>query len=1056
MQVFLSCVSREFASYRLMLANQLGALPGQPYTVKVQEDFQQGSFTLLEQLADYIRQCDLVIHLVGELCGARPSVEHVRALYRSVGQTPPEPLPERSYTQWEYHLAQCFGRRLLCYVASHDAPRDCGPVQQSEEEQRLQQAHRAAIKHSGKHYAIVDGAMRLACEVVHDLGLEGQKVSNLPYKSLGKLFKGREEFLAKLRQTLGGMKHLGHQRAAAITAEATAVVVHGLGGVGKTQVAIEYAHRYADEFTALLFLVADSSAGLQQNLANLCGPAVFNLPEQDECEMEKQVAAALRWLQQHPGWFVIFDSVDTKEARRAVEELLGRLTSAGQVLITSRLGGWKSSIKSLELDVLAEDDATAYLLEKTELRRRRQPDDVQQARTVAVELGQLALALEQAGAYINKSRRTFAQYLEEWRSQHDRVLEWFDESLMQYPMSVAVTWQTSFNQLGDPAGRLLGLLGWFAPDPIPELLMESGGGPFAGLTAEGQFVPEARAALDELEAFSLARRADEEPTFTVHRLVQDVTRRSLHDDEENLHLKVALRWINAAFRGDAQDVRAWPVLAPLAPHVQAATTYADERKIGDPTTRLMNQLGLLLKTQVRFAEAEPLYRRALAIDENSYGPDHPNVARDLNNLAGLLQATNRLVEAEPLMRRALAIDENSYGSDHPDVARDLNNLAGLLWDTNRGAVAEPLMRRALTIDESSYGPDHPKVAIRLNNLAQLLQATNRLVEAEPLMRRALAIDENSYGLDHPNVARDLNNLAGLLQATNRLVEAEPLMRRALAIDENSYGSDHPDVARDLNNLAQLLKDTNRLAEAEPLMRRMVSIFLQFTRSTGHPHPHLRAAVNNYAGLFQAMGRGQSEIIATLHDMAPEVFNSKGPGGSAAFTPPQLRGMALELYQHGEYDKAAELLKGVLDAGFEVPSTCCHLARMALLTGQIQDGQAHVSRAWAERAQAELYIVPRILWLQLAFTLLAPGQASRAPREPSALSPILGKVKTALQRGNACHEWTMQPVLNCLQTQLSAESHTLLAALVAALNDARNLPALDAFAAWREATPQPLE
>ena len=930
MQVFLSCVSREFASYRLMLANQLGALPGQPYTVKVQEDFQQGSFTLLEQLADYIRQCDLVIHLVGELCGARPSVEHVRALYRSVGQTPPEPLPERSYTQWEYHLAQCFGRRLLCYVASHDAPRDCGPVQQSEEEQRLQQAHRAAIKHSGKHYAIVDGAMRLACEVVHDLGLEGQKVSNLPYKSLGKLFKGREEFLAKLRQTLGGMKHLGHQRAAAITAEATAVVVHGLGGVGKTQVAIEYAHRYADEFTALLFLVADSSAGLQQNLANLCGPAVFNLPEQDECEMEKQVAAALRWLQQHPGWFVIFDSVDTKEARRAVEELLGRLTSAGQVLITSRLGGWKSSIKSLELDVLAEDDATAYLLEKTELRRRRQPDDVQQARTVAVELGQLALALEQAGAYINKSRRTFAQYLEEWRSQHDRVLEWFDESLMQYPMSVAVTWQTSFNQLGDPAGRLLGLLGWFAPDPIPELLMESGGGPFAGLTAEGQFVPEARAALDELEAFSLARRADEEPTFTVHRLVQDVTRRSLHDDEENLHLKVALRWINAAFRGDAQDVRAWPVLAPLAPHVQAATTYADERKIGDPTTRLMNQLGLLLKTQVRFAEAEPLYRRALAIDENS------------------------------------------------------------------------------------------------------------------------------YGLDHPNVARDLNNLAGLLQATNRLVEAEPLMRRALAIDENSYGSDHPDVARDLNNLAQLLKDTNRLAEAEPLMRRMVSIFLQFTRSTGHPHPHLRAAVNNYAGLFQAMGRGQSEIIATLHDMAPEVFNSKGPGGSAAFTPPQLRGMALELYQHGEYDKAAELLKGVLDAGFEVPSTCCHLARMALLTGQIQDGQAHVSRAWAERAQAELYIVPRILWLQLAFTLLAPGQASRAPREPSALSPILGKVKTALQRGNACHEWTMQPVLNCLQTQLSAESHTLLAALVAALNDARNLPALDAFAAWREATPQPLE
>ena len=137
------------------------------------------------------------------------------------------------------------------------------------------------------------------------------------------------------------------------------------------------------------------------------------------------------------------------------------------------------------------------------------------------------------------------------------------------------------------------------------------------------------------------------------------------------------------------------------------------------------------------AEAEPLYRRALAIDERSYGPDHPDVARALNNLAELLQATNRLAEAEPLYRRALAIDERSYGPDHPTVA--LNNLAELLQATNRLAEAEPLYRRALAIDERSYGPDHPTVALRLNNLASLLRATNRLDEAEPLSRRAVQI-----------------------------------------------------------------------------------------------------------------------------------------------------------------------------------------------------------------------------------------------------------------------------------------------------------------------------
>ena len=150
---------------------------------------------------------------------------------------------------------------------------------------------------------------------------------------------------------------------------------------------------------------------------------------------------------------------------------------------------------------------------------------------------------------------------------------------------------------------------------------------------------------------------------------------------------------------------------------------------------------------------------------------------------GVAPGTNRLAEAEPLFRRALAIDEQSYGPDHPDVASDLNNLAGCSRPRTAWRRPSRSYRRALAIDEKAYGPDHPDVATDLNNLAELLQATNRLAEAEPLYRRALAIDERSYGPDHPDVASDLNNLAALLQATNRLSEAEPLFRRALAIDE---------------------------------------------------------------------------------------------------------------------------------------------------------------------------------------------------------------------------------------------------------------------------------
>ncbi len=135
MKVFLSCVSSEFRSYRLKLANQLGALKGEPYEVKVQEDFEQGGFTLLDKLADYVRECDLVIHLAGDACGARPTAEHVRTMFAHLGISVPEPLPERSYTQWEYELANLFGRRMFCYMATREAPRDCGPtvVQTGEE-----------------------------------------------------------------------------------------------------------------------------------------------------------------------------------------------------------------------------------------------------------------------------------------------------------------------------------------------------------------------------------------------------------------------------------------------------------------------------------------------------------------------------------------------------------------------------------------------------------------------------------------------------------------------------------------------------------------------------------------------------------------------------------------------------------------------------------------------------------------------------------------------------------------------------------------------------------
>jgi tetratricopeptide (TPR) repeat protein len=161
----------------------------------------------------------------------------------------------------------------------------------------------------------------------------------------------------------------------------------------------------------------------------------------------------------------------------------------------------------------------------------------------------------------------------------------------------------------------------------------------------------------------------------------------------------------------------------------------------------------------------------------------------------LLQATNRLEEAEPMMRRALAIGEKSYGPEHPDVAIRLNNLAALLKETNRLAEAEPLMERALAIDEKSYGPEHPDVAGDLNNLAQLLKDTNRLEEAEPLMRRVVVIVlkfTRRTGHLHQHLKTALGNYWRILEAMS-LSEEEIARRiaevgREAGLDEESYGA----------------------------------------------------------------------------------------------------------------------------------------------------------------------------------------------------------------------------------------------------------------------------
>jgi tetratricopeptide (TPR) repeat protein len=836
-EVFISATTRDLGSYRREIKDALLSLQIFP--------IEESSFTLAygpltEMLRALIGRCDAVIHLAGFYYGAEPP------------QLPPGE-PRRSYTQLEYDVARKLGKRIYLFLATKDFETDKS-LTQTDEEKGLQMAHRQAIQSCGDIYYPFASSQEVASQVLklrfpaRSAGAP-RRVVNLPYNSLGPLFKGRDAGLVELRQRL----MTGGGRAVGLTARQA---IHGLGGVGKTRLAIEFAWRQASDYeNALLFVSARSPTDFRSNLAALCNAEILKLAERDKPEEKERLAAVFRWLGEHSGWLLILDNADTPEAAAEVEKTLPKLRG-GDVIITSRIADWSAAVQTTELDVLGEQDAAAFLLERTELRRKKTDADADDAAVLAHKLGGLALALEQAGAYIIKNRFSFSEYRQRWESTREKVLAWYDQRLMQYPSSVATTWQTSVDQLAQPERKLLNILGWLSPEPIPVLLLD-------GVPVDGA---DARDALAGLASWSLARWTADGEAFTVHRLVQEITRQRLSENEKESALECALLILDDKLPLPDWDREGWQLWERLVMHCRTLLSCLRDHPLEPKAARMMNCLALWLNNRAEPGEAEPLLRRALASYEKVLGPEHLSVAISLNNLALVYRAQGHYPQAEPLYQRALAISQKVLGPEHSDVAQGLNNLAVLYGIQGRYAEAEPLLRQALGIYEKVLDPEHPNMAKILNSLAVLYTLQGHYAEAEPLCRRALGIREKALGPEHPDVAESLNNLARLLQDTGRVWEAEPLYRRALAIDGKSYEPLHPHVAIDLNNLALLLQATNRSNEAEPLMRRNLAILLNNTRVTGHLHPNLRAGFLNYNSLLTELSLSQEEIrerVATL-------------------------------------------------------------------------------------------------------------------------------------------------------------------------------------------------
>jgi tetratricopeptide (TPR) repeat protein len=649
--------------------------------------------------------------------------------------------------------------------------------------------------------------------------MEERLFGYLPYHR-NKSFTGRDELLTTLHERLSSSRD-GLPAIQALT---------GIGGIGKTQIALEYAYRYRREYQALLWARADTLENLAADGLLLAGS--LNLPVRNSAESEFVLTALKNWLQHHAGWLLILDNVvDLK--------LVNGFLPAhyrGDVLLTTRLQDPDAAIPSLLTLPLEVEEGARLLLSRVRSLRPGAAEhgelstQYQQAQEIVRLLDGLPLALDQAGAYIEEMGESLEQYLQRYQQERAELLGYRGPNATGHPASVSATFTLAFaevKQLHQPAADLLRLCAFFHPAAIPEALLiaETPSGKQAGPLPSIFDRAELHVALNVLLFFSLVKRDPGSGSLSVHRLVQAVLKDSMEEQEQRLWAERALALVRRAW--PERGMAGWPRCQDYLPHaLLCADLIARLNLRSEDALGLLNEVGAYLSERALYQEAERLLLQALALSESVHGVDDPVTASVLQDLGWLEHRRYQHASAEEHYRRALAIRERALGPEDPRTARILYLLGLLYLNLSQQELAEPLLRRALSIQESQLGAEHPQVADTLNVLGMLARAQKEYEQAEILYRRALAIREKKLGSETPETATSVSNLAAL--AFNRedradYAQAEALYRRVLEMRERLLGSEHPDTAAALSALALLCDRQKRYVEGEPLARRALTI-----------------------------------------------------------------------------------------------------------------------------------------------------------------------------------------------------------------------------------------
>lgn len=744
-------------------------------------------------------------------------------------------------------------------------------------------------------------------------------VQRVPSRNVS--FTGRGVLLEKLRN--------------GFTSGTTTQVVYGLGGMGKTQIAQEYAHRFKAAYDVVWWVTAAQPGLIRPALADLA-PRLGLEVSQDVASTAESVLRALRRGEPFDRWLLVYDNAGRPEQ---LAEFIPSGPPGGHVLLTSRDRTWVNDAGLVEVEVFRRHESTDLL---HRLNAGLSHADAEQ---VAKELGDLPLAVAQAAVWLSESSMPVATYLGMLEDRLTQVLQSTQLPERDYPHSAAASWRLAVDELRRvnlAAAEMLEICSFFGPDPIPLRLLYSKAVTKALPLPEGE--PRDDMAIAQLvraiNRFGLAKSDQSSATLTVHRLVQAVIRDQVDDERKPRVRGVVHAALVDANPGDPDVPGDWDRYGELLPHLWPSragespdpevrkwvtdsvrylwkrSLHADARDLAertlarweargighpdDPQTLMLRvQLGNILRSKGRLTEAYDIDRDTFERFRRTKGPEYAHTLAAAGNVAADLRALGRYREARELDRQTLDGALRVLGDDHPRTLMYTNNLGMSEYLAGDRRAALQFHERACKQQIEARGRDNFYSLLFASNYARDLRETGSLKEALELLRTTVQLYEQTLGDRHTDTLRTRRNLAVALRRAGEYEQARKINEDIHTRYVEAHGPEHADTLAAACGLACDLAAMGESERARQLAERAMD---RYSTYLGTEHPVTLACANNlsvYRRLTGSRDEARELSHRALHQMS-RILGESHPYSLSCMT-----NHANDLMTAGHAEEAAE-------------------------------------------------------------------------------------------------------------------------------------------------------